>query len=127
MTRLRQGFGGQARLGEGSGEQVPWAAMPGGLRLAVRLSPRASRNKIEGIATGADGKPVLKIRLTAPPVDGAANAALIDFLAQTLGLRKAEIVIRSGETSRLKLLHLSGDADVLGAKLEAVTEINGAR
>ena len=107
---------------------TPWAAAPGGVRLAVRLSPRASRNRIEGVATGADGKPVLKIRLTAPPVDGAANAALIAFLAETLALRKAEIVIRSGETSRLKHLHLSGDADVLAAKLAAtVTQINGAR
>ena len=106
----------------------PWTAVPGGVRLTVRLSPRASRNRIEGIATDADGKPVLKIRLTAPPVDGAANAGLIAFLAQTLSLRKAEIVIRSGETSRLKHLHLSGDSDALAAKLAAaVTESNGAR
>ncbi|HJR57371.1 MAG TPA: DUF167 domain-containing protein [Rhizomicrobium sp.] len=107
---------------------TPWAAAPGGVRLAIRLNPRASRNRIEGVETGADGTPVLKIRLTAPPVDGAANAALIAFLAEILALRKAEIVIRSGEMSRLKHLHLSGDADILAAKLAAaVTLINVTR
>lgn len=99
---------------------MPWTAMPDGVRLTVRLSPRASRNKIEGVAIGADGKPVLKIRLTAPPVDGTANAALIAFLADMLDLRRADIVIRSGETSRLKHLQLSGNTVLLMSKLAAL-------
>lgn len=117
MTRLRRGSGGQASQAQGFGRQVPWATVPGGVRLTVRLSPRASRNRIEGIAVGVDGKPALKIRLMAPPVDGAANGALIAFLADSLGLRKGDIVILSGETSRLKHLHLSGNAMLLTRKL----------
>lgn len=95
----------------------PFTAMAGGVRLAVRLSPRGSRDAIEGVATGADGRPFLKIRLTAPPVEGAANAALIAFLADALGVRKADIAIRSGETARLKLLHITGDAEALTQRL----------
>ena len=98
----------------------PYAAIPGGVRLAVRLSPRGSRDATEGIGTGADGKSFLKIRLTAPPVDGAANMALIAFLAERLGLRKADITIRSGQAARLKMLHLSGDSAALMAKLAAL-------
>lgn len=98
-----------------------WTAMPEGVRLAVRLSPRGSRNAMEGVETGADGKPYLKIRLTAPPVEGAANAALIGFLADALGVKKAAIVIRSGETSRLKILHIAGDAQALSRKLALLT------
>ena len=97
--------------------QVPYGAIPGGLRLAVRVSPRASRDAVEGVMADADGKPLLKIRLTAPPVDGEANAALIGFLAKALGLKKAQIDIRSGETGRVKILHLSGDSALLMAKV----------
>ena len=99
----------------------PYAAVEGGVRLAVRVSPRGSRNAIEGIGMGADGKPSLAVRLTAPPVDGAANEALVAFLAQQLGLRKKDILIRSGETGRLKILHLSGDPAALCARLAALT------
>lgn len=92
--------------------------MPGGLRLAVRLSPRAARNGVDGVAADAEGRALLKIRLTAPPVDGAANAALVDFLAEGLALRKADIDIKSGHAGRTKILHLAGDSAMLGARLE---------
>jgi len=98
-------------------EQRPYAAVAGGVRLAVRLKPRASRNSIDGIVTGADGRTALQIRLTAPPVEGAANAALIAFLAETLEIRKADIAIRSGLTARIKILHLSGDSAAILTKL----------
>jgi uncharacterized protein (TIGR00251 family) len=95
----------------------PYAAVAGGVRLAVRLTPRASRNGVDGVVIGADGRSVLQIRLTAPPVEGAANAALIAFLAEALGMHKRDIAIRSGTTGRLKILHLSGDGDALMARL----------
>jgi uncharacterized protein (TIGR00251 family) len=85
----------------------------------VRLTPRASRNGIDGIVTGADGRTALQIRLTAPPVDGAANDALIAFLAKTLDMRKSDISMVSGQTSRLKILQLSGDSATILKSLDA--------
>ena len=97
----------------------PYAAVEGGVRLALRLTPRASRTGVDGITQDAEGRPLLKLRLAAPPVDGAANAALIALLAKTLSLRKADITIRSGETSRTKVLHLTGDPAALMQRLDA--------
>jgi uncharacterized protein (TIGR00251 family) len=97
----------------------PYAAVEDGVRLALRLTPRASKNGVDGIVADADGRPLLKLRLVAPPVDGAANEALIAFLAKTLSLRKADITIRSGETSRVKILHLAGDSGAILQKLDA--------
>lgn len=97
----------------------PYAATQGGVRLAVRLTPRASRNGVDGVAADAEGRPILKLRLVAPPVEGAANEALIAFLAKTLSLRKADIAIRSGETSRVKILHLAGDSAAILQKLDS--------
>jgi uncharacterized protein (TIGR00251 family) len=101
------------------GAMKPYAAMDGGVRLAVRVVSRASRNGVGGIVQDAEGRPMLKLRLAAPPVEGAANAALIAFLADALGLRKADITIRSGETGRIKLLHLTGDSAALLKKMDA--------
>ena len=96
----------------------PYAATEGGVRLALRLTPRASHNGVDGIAQDAEGRPLLKLRIVAPPVDGAANEALIAFLAKTLSLRKADITIRSGETSRVKILHLAGDGAAILQRLD---------
>jgi uncharacterized protein (TIGR00251 family) len=98
----------------------PYAAVPDGVRLALRLTPRAARNGVDGIVSDADGRPLLKLRLVAPPVEGAANEALIAFLAKTLSLRKADIAIRSGETGRIKILHLAGDSAAILRKLDAL-------
>jgi uncharacterized protein (TIGR00251 family) len=97
----------------------PYAATEGGVRLAVRLTPRASRNGVDGIAADAEGRPILKLRLVAPPVEGAANEALIAFLAKMLSLRKADVMIRSGETSRIKVLYLAGDSAEILRELDS--------
>jgi len=70
---------------------------------AVRLAPRSSRNQIVGVEGGA-----LKIKLTAPPVEGAANAALIEFVAERLDVRRSAVSIVSGDKSRNKLVRVSG-------------------
>ena len=72
---------------------------PEGLVLNVRVQPKASRNAIIGVHGEA-----LKIALTAPPVDGAANKACVAFLAKQLGLAKSALTILSGKTSRNKRL-----------------------
>lgn len=98
-------------------EALPFRAVDGGLRLAVRLTPRAGRSGLDGVVLDAEGRPALKLRLAAPPVEGAANKALIDYLAQSLHLRKADITLQSGQTSRHKILHLQGDAQALAVRL----------
>jgi uncharacterized protein len=72
-------------------------------RLRVRVIPRAKRNQIAGWREGA-----LVVRLTAPPVEGAANKLLKRFLAAELGVRPSDIEIVTGGTSREKLLDLEG-------------------
>ncbi len=71
--------------------------------LAVRIQPRASRN---GILVRSDGS--LTIKLTAPPVDGAANEALVKFLADKLDVGRSHIEIVSGQTGRQKLIRIAG-------------------
>jgi len=68
-----------------------------GVMLTLRIVPRASKNEVSGEMAGA-----LKIRLQAPPVEGKANRALIDFLADTLDVPRSAIDIVSGETGRNK-------------------------
>jgi uncharacterized protein (TIGR00251 family) len=75
----------------------------GGAAFPVRVVPRASKNEI----SGRQGEAV-KIRLTAPPVEGAANEALIGFLSEVLGVRKSQIEILSGHASRDKLVCVVG-------------------
>ncbi|MCF4165385.1 DUF167 domain-containing protein [Zavarzinia compransoris] len=98
----------------------PYSAEAGGeaVRLAVRLSPRASRNALDGVVTGADGRTAVAIKLNAPPVDGAANDALIRFLADALDVPKSSVAIRSGHTSRQKLVQIQGAATVLLQRLD---------
>ena len=77
----------------------------GGCALRVLVQPRASRTRVVG---EHDGR--LKIALAAPPVDGEANAALIGFLGDELGVRRAEITLLEGQTSRRKRLAVRGVA-----------------
>ena len=77
-------------------------------RLAIRVQPGAKSNKIAGWIADAHGGEVLKIRLRAPAVDGKANVALIEFLAEILGLRSRQITLERGDKSREKLLSIEG-------------------
>ncbi len=87
----------------------------------MRLTPRAAHNRVDGIVAGADGRAMLQIRLTAPPVEGAANAALVAFLADALHLHKKAVIIRSGQTGRIKIVELAGEGTALLAKLAAIS------
>jgi uncharacterized protein len=75
----------------------------GRVRFAVRVQPRASRNELVGMHGDA-----LKIRLTAPPVDGAANDKLVIFLSELFAVGRNSVMIVGGETSRLKTIEISG-------------------
>ncbi|MBN1210432.1 MAG: DUF167 domain-containing protein [Myxococcaceae bacterium] len=91
----------------------PWLKpVPEGVELAVLVQPRASRTRVVGVHDG-----LLKIQLAAPPVDGEANAALVEFLAKQLGIPKRQVVLVAGDASRRKRIVLHG---VDAATVEAV-------
>ena len=69
----------------------------------VRVQPRAAREELAGERSGA-----LLVRLTAPPVEGAANAALLKLMAKALGVAPSAITLLRGRTRRDKLLHVDG-------------------
>ncbi len=71
----------------------------------IRLQPRGGRDQVMGERDGA-----VLIRISAPPVDGKANAALITFVAKTIGVPKGAVTIIRGETSRTKVIRVAGRA-----------------
>ncbi len=77
--------------------------------MALLVSPRASRNRIEGIAPDADGGVRLKVAVTAPPEGGKANDAVIALLAKAWRLPKGSLRIAAGAGARRKMLHVTGD------------------
>jgi uncharacterized protein len=90
---------------------------PGSVHILVRLTPRANRNGFDRVVREPDGRLALRIRVTAPPVKGAANSALVAYVANALNLRKSEVRLISGHTARLKVVELSGEADLIAARL----------
>jgi uncharacterized protein len=98
---------------------LPLAAAPGGLRIAVRLTPRGRADRIDGVAHLADGTPVLKVSVGAPPEDGRANEALLRLLAKEWSLTRRDLAIVGGARSRLKSIHIVGDPAALLARLGA--------
>jgi len=80
-------------------------AIPGGIRIRIHVQPRASRTELGGRHGDA-----LKIRLAAPPVDGAANKELLDFLATRLGVPRRAVQLERGTTSREKSVTVQGIA-----------------
>ena len=86
---------------------------PDGLEIRLHVQPRARRSEISGFYNGA-----LKIKVTAPPVDDAANRAVIEFLSARLGISKSKISILSGAKSKDKILLIKNmSADALLKKL----------
>jgi uncharacterized protein (TIGR00251 family) len=75
----------------------------GGVTFSVKVVPRASKNQIVGVEGDA-----IKVRLNAPPVEGKTNDMLIAFLADALGVRRAQVEIVTGHTSRRKVVRVRG-------------------
>ena len=84
---------------------IPIRDTPAGVTFAVRVQPRAKKNAITGQVGGA-----LKLGLTAPPIDGRANAACIEFFASLLKVPRSSVTIASGETGRNKVIRVAGMA-----------------
>jgi len=77
--------------------------------LAVRLTPRADRDAVEGIGVLADGREVARVRVRALPEAGAANAALIRMMAKTFGRPKSAVTVVAGAGQRLKQVKIAGE------------------
>jgi hypothetical protein len=73
------------------------------INIQVQIQPRSSKDQIVGLHNGR-----LKIKISAPPVDGKANQALIEFIAKALGVSKSKVEIVKGHSSKLKTLKISG-------------------
>ncbi|MEC9267002.1 MAG: DUF167 domain-containing protein [Alphaproteobacteria bacterium] len=99
---------------------------PDGLRLTVKLTPKAAADRIAGPADGPDATRLLKVQVTAPPVDGKANAALIRLLAKTFKCPKTSLKVVSGATDRTKVVAISGDPEDLAARIAAALGLSGA-
>jgi uncharacterized protein (TIGR00251 family) len=95
---------------------VSWiAATKDGVVITLHIQPGAKKTEIVGLHGAA-----LKIRLAAPPVDGKANAALLEFLARKVGAGRTALTLISGQTSRTKRVRVDGvAADALRALLQA--------
>jgi uncharacterized protein len=77
-------------------------------RLFVRLTPKASADRIDGWDTDEQGRRFLKVRVRAAPIEGQANAALIVFIAKSLKVPKSRVSLIAGDTARLKCLEIKG-------------------
>jgi len=82
---------------------IPIRDTPAGAAFAVKIHPRAKKDAITGEVGDA-----LKLSLTAPPVEGRANAACIEFLAKLLKVPRSSVTIASGETGRNKVIRVAG-------------------
>ncbi|NML07093.1 DUF167 family protein [Sphingomonas sp. G-3-2-10] len=89
-------------------DPCPWRIVADGIVIAVRVTPRGGRD-----AFAAATPEHFAARLAAAPVDGAANAALIPLVARAFGVAKRDVTLHSGDTSRLKRLHIAGDPQAL--------------
>lgn len=84
----------------------------------MRVTPRASRDQIKSLERGEKGEIQIRVSVTAPPVEGEANAHLVKFLADLLGIRKNQVALKRGETNRQKIFMISGlDEEIMLKKI----------
>jgi uncharacterized protein len=104
-----------------SGETKPifWSAVPDGVRVAVKVTPKARKTGIQGIVASAEG-PRLRVAVSEPPEDGKANQAVCAMLASTLGVAARAVQVVAGASSRSKLLLVSGEPDTLVVRLASL-------
>jgi len=87
-----------------------------GIDLLVRLTPKSSRDAVEGVAAASDGSIHLKARVRAIPENGKANKALERLIAEWLGVPTGTVAVTGGTTARLKTVSVKGDAGLLAAR-----------
>jgi len=98
------------------------AAAANGVGVRLVVTPKASRNGVEGVRREADGGAVLRVQVTAAPEDGKANAAVVKLLAKAWHLPKGAFSVRVGAAARRKVLFIEGDADDLARRIRKWVE-----
>ena len=93
--------------------------VPAGIRLSVRAKPGQSRAKAIKLTDIGDGKRAVEVSVAADAREGKANKALVERLAEECEVSKKQVSIKSGETSRLKIVEISGDPHLLAQTLAA--------
>ena len=101
----------------GVARSSPVRLRPDGLTIALRVTPRSARERIEGIEIRADGEPRLRVRVRAVPDQGKANKAVIALLAKAWAVPQSAFSIVSGETARDKILFIEGAGETLAATI----------
>ena len=101
---------------------APWRVGDGELTLHVRLTPKADRDRIDGVVELADGRVVLAARVRAVPEKGAANKALAALIAKQLEIAKSSVSLTGGSTSRIKTLTVEGVPEELLDRLKMLVE-----
>jgi uncharacterized protein (TIGR00251 family) len=91
--------------------------VPGGIRLRLKVQPKARRNAILGVGPDRDGL-ALRLAVGAPPENGKANAAVIALLAEAFDVAKAAVSVVAGATDRRKLVEIRGNSRDLGLSLD---------
>ena len=86
---------------------IPFRKTKNGITVNIRVQPRSSRKGIDGVSDG-----ILKVKLTSPPVGGAANKQLIEVLSEELGVKKSSVSIIKGQSSRDKVVEIKGVENV---------------
>ena len=96
-----------------------FVATAGGLSIAVRLTPRAGREALEGLTRLDDGAEVLRAAVRAAPEEGAANAALVRLVAKRAGVAPSRVRLERGAASRLKTLLIEGGDLAMAERLSS--------
>ena len=97
---------------------APYRLRGDGIDLFVRLTPKSSLDRLEGVDEIDDGRSHFKVRVRAVPENGLANAALVKVIAKALAAPASAISVAAGGTSRLKTLRVTGDPAALAGAVE---------
>lgn len=101
-------------------------ARPTGVRIAVRVTPRAGGDGVNGGVRMADGGTRLQVRVAAAPADGAANKTVISLIAEAFDVSKSAVSITRGESAREKLIDIEGDTAALSQRFMTLVESSNA-
>lgn len=100
----------------------PYMIEDAGVRLRMRVTPKSSKDQIDGIYEAGDGSLALKVRVRAQPEKGKANAAVVAVIAKALGCAKSDVSVTAGSKDRTKTLFINGETSRLTRAIDALID-----